>query len=102
MDKNIQSIIKNALLDIDYKECLLFGSQARGDANKDSDYDILIIIHDTISPKDKFKLINAIRNKIAPFMLPVDIIIKSVEEVERQKNLRGSLVRNALSEAVPL
>ena len=96
------AILKESLKGIDYHECLLFGSQARKTGNSQSDYDILIIMKRPISHAEKLEIMGSIRDRIAPHLIPVDIIVKSVDDVERQKNLRGSIVRNALAEAVSL
>lgn len=51
--KNITQKIKKAVEEIDSTaEVILFGSRARGDAKKDSDWDILILVD---KPKVTFK-----------------------------------------------
>ena len=38
------------------RECILFGSQARGDAHEDSDVDLLVVIDDLTGSEQKFVL----------------------------------------------
>ena len=102
MKQDELAIIKKSLRGIKYKQCLLFGSQAGSTESPQSDYDILLIVNGPLTQTEKFEIIARIRKSIAPYLIPVDIIVKSVDEVEKQKNLRGSIVRNALAEAIPL
>lgn len=46
---NEKYIIKNALKGIDYEKIILFGSRARGDNRKDSDFDLMIIFKSDLS-----------------------------------------------------
>jgi predicted nucleotidyltransferase len=92
--------IKEALVGIEYSKCILFGSQARGDAGPDSDYDLLLITEKELSQEEKFTLMDTIRNFIAPYLIPVDIIVQSEKEVTRNRKFAGSLVKNALAEGI--
>ena len=92
--------IKEALFGIEYSRCILFGSQARGDADLNSDYDLLIITEKDLSQEEKFTLADTIRDFIAPYLIPVDIVIQSEKDVARNKKFTGSLVKNALAEGV--
>lgn len=82
---------------------LLFGSHARGDDNKDSDYDLLVIIKKTVSPREKMDWRSKI-NKALVYALdaPFDILLNSEEEVQRKKELPGHIVRWALKEGIEL
>jgi predicted nucleotidyltransferase len=49
-DNNIIKLIKSSIRSIDPKaQVIIFGSRARGDARKDSDWDILILTDDPVS-----------------------------------------------------
>jgi predicted nucleotidyltransferase len=100
MNAEVMKHIKEALIGIAYSRCLLFGSQARGDADSDSDYDLLIITTNTLSQEEKFTITDRIRDFIAPHLIPVDIIIQSEEDVARNRKFAGSLIRNALAEGI--
>ena len=101
-DKNILNTIKSTVLSIlpDAK-VLLFGSRARGDYNKHSDFDVMVITKQNIPLKEKrnwrtqirVALINAIH---APF----DILLNSEDEIAIKKNLPGHVVRSAMNEGV--
>ena len=102
MQSDKLSIIRKALQAINYERCYLFGSQARGTAGSLSDYDLLIVVSTDMTMSEKFLLIEKVREGITPYLIPVDIIVKSTSEIEAQKQFAGSLVRNALKESVLL
>lgn len=79
---------------------ILFGSQARGHTSERSDYDLLIVLEERMSIHRKMEVSKKLR--VALSMFAVDIIIKSVSEVEEQKELIGTVVREALKEGVSL
>ncbi len=81
---------------------ILFGSRARKDFTRFSDYDILIITNRTFEINEKMRISKNIRTYLAKMGIDVDVIIKSDNEVEVLKDKPGSIVRNALKEGVAL
>lgn len=81
---------------------ILFGSRARKDFTRFSDYDILIITNRTFEINEKMRISKNIRTYLAKLGIDVDVIIKSDNEVEVLKDKPGSIVRNALKEGVAL
>jgi len=79
---------------------ILFGSRARGDFQKDSDYDLLIVAK-------KFKGINIYERSVAAYHLkrnvPVamDILCLTPEEFEKRKKQIG-IIQEADKEGVTL
>jgi len=71
-------------------------------ARIDSDYDLLVVVEHTFSHADKFRMASEARRSLAQERIDADIIIRSEEEVEASRELRGSIVRNALLEGVAL
>lgn len=82
---------------------LLFGSRARGDHDRHSDYDLLIITPTTFTSKEKIywstlldrAIINAIR-------VPVDLLLNSEDEVQRKRKLPGHIIHTAVMEGIAL
>jgi predicted nucleotidyltransferase len=95
-------LLKKTLSSVLCKRIILFGSHARGDATAGSDYDILIITEKPLQHSENYSTATELRRSLAQKNIDVDIIIKSEEEVETLKNIRGSLIRNALLEGVTL
>lgn len=67
---------------------VLFGSRARGDAHKDSDYDLMIVVHDGEDAEISRKAANEVRSRL---QLDVDILARTVSEYLRRQNDPGFL-----------
>lgn len=102
MYSKIKSIIDNKLKQIEYTSVILFGSRARDDFNKMSDYDILIVMKKNTNIIDKISLSTLLRKELAHNGIDADIIIKSADEVEYYKDKVGSVVKSAIEEGIPL
>lgn len=76
---------------------ILFGSQARGDAKNDSDYDILII-KDTI--EDQRTTLRKLYRQMIGLEVGVDIILKTSKDVEKSKQMFISATKEALNEGI--
>lgn len=99
-DKNIINKIINIILQVIIPDkIILFGSQARGEARSDSDYDILVVL---ASNENELQIGKKIYRNMVNLDEPVgvDIIVKSPEGLERSKNLFVSVVKEALKEGV--
>ena len=79
---------------------ILFGSKARGDFSKSSDYDLLIVTEKTFTIKEKMGIAKRVREYLSKYA--IDVIIKSEEEIEIQKNQIGNVVREALKEGIKI
>jgi predicted nucleotidyltransferase len=82
---------------------LLFGSQARGDNNQGSDYDLLIITKEKYSSKDKINLRTQIGNNLENLIrAPFDVLMGDENEIEMKKALPGHIFRTAMREGIYL
>jgi len=88
-------IKKRLLAKFDLEKIILFGSQARGEANKFSDVDLLII---TKNVKNRLKLIDKIDGSLEGLKLARDIIVISDKEYEFEKKVPGTIARYAYLE----
>jgi predicted nucleotidyltransferase len=87
---------------ISVKQIILFGSRARGDYKKSSDWDLLVIVNKDVDRKEKMEISHLIRRRLAELYIPCDVLIKSEREVEERKNVIGSVIKSALKEGVSL
>jgi len=69
---------------------ILFGSRARKDFSRFSDYDILIITEATFETKEKMSLSKKIREYLAKSGIDVDVVIKSDSEVQVLRGRTGA------------
>jgi predicted nucleotidyltransferase len=91
IDKMVRRIVKK----FKPEKIILFGSYARGTPTKDSDVDLLIIMPVSGSKREKRIEIGVALHDIR---IPKDIIVATPDEVERRKNLVGTIIRPALEE----
>lgn len=99
--KPILNHLKQNLVDI-YGERLLhltlFGSQARGDAEPESDIDVLVVLKPPVNPGEEIKRTG---RAIANLSLHYDVVISCLfmDEIHYQTR-NGSLLRNIRKEGV--
>lgn len=76
---NIQNKVK--AFDVN-AEVILFGSRARGDFKKDSDWDLLILLNTVVNEKIK----EEIRNELFEFELETEEVISSIIQSKKGWN----------------
>jgi predicted nucleotidyltransferase len=81
-------------------DIILFGSRARNEILRDSDYDLLIIVKDQFDSSRRLKYQSLIRKNLAIKNILADVIIQSKYDIEKKRNLRGHIVRSALQEGI--
>lgn len=77
---------------------VLFGSVARGDDGLDSDLDLLVVLP-AVEPARRPQLMADLRAAISA-RVPVDVFVTDPEELERRKDVIGSLVYWPVREGV--
>lgn len=102
MDKKVKKIIREVLRPLKYQEIYLFGSRARGDHSAASDYDLLVVLKESLPKQEKMRLCAIGRQALAELGIDGDIVIKSFEEIEYYRDKVGHVVRQALKEGVAL
>ena len=90
--KEIKKIAQKIAERYDPEKIILFGSFAWGKPNQDSDVDLLIIKN----TKQNFFERNAAVRKIIDGVLPVDILVKTPEEVKNRLFLGDFFYKNII------
>jgi len=75
------------------KRIILFGSHAKGEPGTDSDFDLLVVMHVEGSRRSKT---NEIDLALADRKVPIDLVVVTPEEFERQRDLAGTIVRETV------
>ena len=88
-------MVKRLVEHFDPEQIILFGSHARGTASPDSDVDLLVVM--PVSGSKRAKQVE-MRVALHDIAVPKDIILVTPDQVERQRNVVGTLIRPALQE----
>jgi predicted nucleotidyltransferase len=81
--------------DFDPLRIILFGSHARGDAQPDSDIDLLVVLAE--APNKRQAAIQ-IRRSLRDLPVSKDIVVTTPDEIARRGDLIGPVLRPALRE----
>ena len=81
---------------------ILFGSRARGNFNKDSDWDFFVIIDREIAHSIKRDIIGRIQIRFAYLKIPNDIIIVSENRYQERMNDVGHITYYAMKDGIKL
>lgn len=91
----LREIVERIVAVSDPEQIILFGSYARGEANHNSDLDLLIIKNEVDSPQaETVRIYRALDN----LLIPVDIVVVRTAYVQRYEDLVGTVVYPALHE----
>jgi predicted nucleotidyltransferase len=91
----IEEMVRRIVREFHPERIIVYGSHARGDAGPHSDVDLLIVMRDA-APKRRRTV--EIYRLLAGIGLPKDVIVVTPEEVERFRDVPGSIIRPALRE----
>ncbi len=94
-EESIRQVVASVVQHINPLQLILFGSQARGEASRYSDYDLLIIAP---SSQPRWKRTVEIYRLLAGSGLPKDIIWWTPGEIAEWKDVKGHFVNNVLRE----
>ncbi len=81
------------------QKIVLFGSRARGDAQPDSDYDLLVIESSNLP---RYKRAAKYRRALAGLCLAKDIVVWTPEEAAEWRNVPNAFITTALNEGIVL
>lgn len=81
---------------------ILFGSRARGDYSEESDWDLLVVVKNELTRKEKRDLLAGIYRQLAKLKGSYEIIIKTERDFEKMKTVVGSLSYEAELEGITI
>jgi uncharacterized protein len=95
----IKIMVNRIVTDFAPERVILFGSRSRGDADPNSDIDLLVVL-----PRIKNKRQETIKMRQALADLPAakDIFITTPQEIQERGELVGSILRPALNDGIVL
>ena len=91
----VEEVVRRIAANFSPDKIVIFGSHARGDQTPDSDLDVLVIMPVSGSRRQQAA---AIEMALVGIDVPTDILVATPEEVERLKNVRGTIIKPALEE----
>ena len=93
--KIIDKMVRRIIEMFHPEKVILFGSHARGEAGPESDVDLLVVIRVEGSKRQKD---NEIDRALADREIPLDLVVVTPEQFERESHLMGTIVRPAVRE----
>jgi predicted nucleotidyltransferase len=98
-DDIIAEMARRIVREVDPQRILLFGSWARGEANEQSDVDLLVVEREPFGEQRSRRQEAArIWRCLSEFRVPTDILVYSVDEVDQRKDSRHHMIGQALRE----
>jgi len=87
-------------LHIEIVHLVLFGSQARGDATPQSDWDFVLVTPEVLPRSTKKIVWQQVSRQLARSGCAIDLMIKSLPEYESDRKDKGKVTYYALREGV--
>ena len=99
MDSPLEKAIEIIVQVADPDKIILFGSRARGDNKKDSDYDICVIKRDV---EHRRKLAQKLYRSLYGVRIPIDIIVETPENFDELKDDQFLVYRQIAKDGVTI
>ncbi|MGZ8217011.1 nucleotidyltransferase domain-containing protein [Methylomagnum sp.] len=102
--ENLLREIVSATVDaVGPERIVLFGSRARGDAQPDSDLDLLVVEREPFSESCRRQhQLQRIRRALWRFRLPIDVLVYSLDEIEAWRDSPNHVIGRCLHEGITL
>lgn len=91
--EKINEVVKRIVSNVNPKKIILFGSYAEGNADNDSDLDILVVKDMNIP---RYKRSREIRKHLRGIKVPVDLVVYTQEEINKWKNNKHAFISKIL------
>jgi uncharacterized protein len=93
--EHIPEMVERIVEEFDPQKIILFGSHARGDANRWSDIDLLVVFDE---PVDNPEMTVAIMRLLRGYGVAKDVVVTDLDTLDRQGFRIGTVYRPALLE----
>ena len=87
-------------LGLKVEEVILFGSRARGNFREDSDWDVLVVLSESVPRKTELEAYKLIHRELLFKGIKADILFISKGDLEKVKEDKGFIYHYALREGV--
>ena len=95
LEEWLPSVVERVIERFDPLKVILFGSLARGEANYDSDVDLLVVFDEI---EDERRVTVEILRVLKDLPISKDVVVTTTGELERRGDLVGTVFRPALRE----
>lgn len=93
--EKIEEMVRRIVTKFDPDSIILFGSHARGIGGPDSDADLLVVMRPQGTRREQATLIDL---ELLGVDMPADVIVVTPEDIERKRDVLGTIIRPALRE----
>jgi len=91
----LQEVIRRIVASVQPRRVLLFGSAARGRMNKDSDFDMLVVMRE---PAHRRQTAQKIYRNLHGAGIAVDIVVATEKDIKKYGDRAGTILKSALQE----
>ena len=91
----MQEVTRRIVLLVNPKRVVLFGSAARAGMNKDSDYDVLVVM---AAPVHRRQMAQKIYRGLHGVGAPVDVVVATEDDLKKYGSRIGTILKPALQE----
>ena len=93
--QNIRGLVRRMASKFQLEKVVLFGSYAYGNPGPESDVDLLVVMNTSLSSRQqRLKISQA----ISPRPFPLDIVVRTPEELEQRLKLGDPFLREVISQ----
>lgn len=104
--RDIKQVILEALNEVgmDVEKIIIFGSRARGDFTKESDFDLLIILNNDLPLGEKREIWHLVYTRLHEHNpnTSFDIILKSIRSFSAEKEVVNTISNEAFLEGIEI
>lgn len=96
-DSTIDRLVGEVVKRVNPLRIVLFGSAARDESGEQSDIDLLVVMPDGVHRR---RTAQKLYREIKGLRVPFDIVVATVQDLEKHKDNYGLIYKNALKEGI--